>query len=159
MEVADIEKLARTSDRRILQRLSKDYRGVVIDTVNRAFGRNYSVTDELEILSYNSLALRSDKRRVYECKVTRAESGELALCLIEREHAGGSGKAMLECDELFLDMGSLALIRTRNSCKKQDKMRCIIDTPGGAIKFAIPTVEINYERGQIMHMIESWAAE
>ena len=47
MEVADIEKLARTSDRRILQRLSKDYRGVVIDTVNRAFGRNYSVTDEL----------------------------------------------------------------------------------------------------------------
>ena len=158
MEVADIEKLA-GKDRRILQRLSQDYRGVVIDTVNRAFGRNYKITDELEILSYNSLALRSDKRRVYECKVTRAESGELALCLIEREHAGGSGKVILECDELFLDMGSLALIRTRNSCKKQDKMRCIIDTPGGAIKFAIPTVEIDYERGQIMHLIESWAAE
>ena len=156
MEVADIEKLAR-KDRRILQRLSQDYRGVVIDTVNRAFGRNYSITDELEILSYNSLALRSDKRRVYECKVTKAESGELALCLIEREHAGGSGKAMLECNELFLDMGSLALIRTRNSCKKQDKMRCIIDTPGGAIKFAIPIVEVNYESGQIMKKIEKWA--
>jgi hypothetical protein len=64
---------------------------------------------------------------------------------------------MLECDELFLDMGSLALIRTRNSCKNSDRMRCIIDTPGGAIKFAIPIVEVDYERGQIMNMIENWA--
>ncbi|MCR5428662.1 MAG: hypothetical protein K6F16_06690 [Lachnospiraceae bacterium] len=156
MEVADIEKLARKNIK-ILQRLSEDYRGVVIDTVNKAFGRNYSITDELEILSYNSLAIRADRERVYECKVTRTWSGELALCLIERGHAGGTGKAMLECNELFIDMGSLALIRTRNSGINSDRMRCIIDTPGGAIKFAIPIVEVDYERGQIMKMIKIWA--
>ena len=156
MEVSDIEKLA-GKDKRILQRLYRDYRGVVIDTVNRAFDRNYSITDEVEILSYNSLAIKSDKTRIYECKVTKAEKGELALCLIEREHAGGLGKAILGCNELFWDMGSLALIKTRNSEKYSDRMRCIIDTPGGAIKFAIPIVEVNYESGQIMEKIEKWA--
>ena len=156
MEVSDIEKLA-GKDKRILQRLYQDYRGVVIDTVNRAFGRNYSITDEVEILSYNSLAIKSEKTRVYECKVTKAENRELAFCLIEREHAGGLGKAILGCDELFLDMGSLALIKTGNSDDNSDRMRCIIDTPGGAIKFAIPIVEMNYESGKIIKMIELWA--
>lgn len=155
MEVTEIEKLA-AKDGKFLQRLSSDYRGVVIDTVNKAFGRNYTVTDELEILSYNSIAIKSDRTRVYECKVTKAGNRDLALCLIEREHAGGSGKVTLGCNELFLDMGSLALIRTRNSGKNSEKMRCIIDTQGGAVKFAIPTVEVNYESGQIMQMIKRW---
>ena len=156
MKITELEKKARKTTK-FLKKLSLNYRELMINTVNEAFDHNYTSEDEIEILSYKAFSVKTDKERIYECKLAPSAGHCLALCIIERESRDSiDGKAQLNFDELILNLGRVAVITAKDE-HKADRINCIIDTPGGAIKFAIPTVRLNYESRQIIDLLTLWA--
>ena len=159
MEEADIKRFVRESATDILYRISQDYGELVINTLNKAFDRNDSPDGELIILSGHSFSVKADEKRVYECRLTDTVPSGIALCLVERESGGtDEARARLIFDELVIDMGRVALIRPRDGRPVSEKARCIIDTPGGSVKFAIPHVRIAYKNREIMEKLSSWVS-
>ena len=157
MDDTDIVKIAGRKPA-FLPKLSQECREIVINTVNEAFDRKYTIDDEIEVLSYKSFSVRSDRERIYELKLVSATGQGLALCLIERESGTlCAGAAHLFFDELVLNMGHVAMIFSKDYDRIYQKIHCIIDTPGGSVKFPIPTVKLNYSGVQILESFIRWA--
>ncbi len=157
MEIAEIKEIARKRPF-FLNRLSLDCKDIVINTVNEAFNRNYKTDDKIEVLSYKTFSIRSDRIRFYELKLTPASGRGLAFCLTERESLDSTdGTAQLCFDELVLNTGNVAIITSQDYERNYRKMQCIIDTPGGVVKFTVPMIKLRYPSRQMIDVFLRWA--
>ena len=157
MEITEIKDIARKKPF-FLTKLVRDCKHIVIDTVNEAFSRNYKTDDKIEVLSYKTFSIISDRIRFYELKLAPLSGRGLVFCLTERESIDFTdGTVQLFFDELVLNTGNVALIASQDFERDYRRIRCIIDTPGGTLKFAVPMVKLMYPSRQIIEVFLRWA--
>lgn len=135
----------------------RKYSHAVFTLINNAFGRNYTEGDILEMQPGRVLYVKSDKIRRYDFFIADGIDGSRMACLTESEGEFGfwGNKPVCSKNMIWIEVCNIAVIRPMGDVPENGTVKCVIDSPGGALDYAVSVVTVDESEPEFAGLLRS----
>lgn len=144
-----------------LYSLFRQYRTAVIALINSAFGRDYVEGDIIETYRANTVCVKADIVRRYDFLLVEGVCGSKMACMTESEDDYGFWGRKPVCNDnvLWMNMCNIAVIRPNWDRRGGGNIKCVIDSPGGVLEYAISVVNVDDSEPEFTNLLKRMLGE